>query len=181
MENTLPSVPDVHRSRDDRTLPAILEFQWPSTAIINAPVPRSARGIVWMIASMVTLLVVAAGMIPVDQVVTARGIVVSKSPTIVVQPLETSIVRSIDVHEGQRVRAGDVLARLDSTFAAADLATLTAQVTSLEAEAARLQAEAADKSFTYAGEDPSWLLQVAIHEHRMAEFEFEDGDFPSPS
>ena len=124
-----------------------------------------------MIASMVTLLVVAAGMIPVDQVVTARGIVVSKSPTIVVQPLETSIVRSIDVHEGQRVRAGDVLARLDSTFATADLATLTAQVTSLEAEASRLQAEAADKPFTYTGEDPSWLLQVAIHEHRMAEFD----------
>ena len=125
----------------------------------------------WMITSMVVVLIVASALIPIDQVVTAQGIVVSQSPTILVQPLETSIVRSIDVREGQRVRAGDVLARLDPTFAAADLATLAAQVTSLEAEVARLQAEAAGKPFSYTGTDPSWLLQAAIHAHRMAEFD----------
>ena len=57
----------------DPTLPAILEFQWPSTAIINAPVPRSARGIVWMITSMVIVLIAATGLIPIDRVVTAQG------------------------------------------------------------------------------------------------------------
>src|SRR5262249_34422925 len=80
---------------NDPTLPAILEFQWPSTAIVNAPMPRSAQGIIWMIASMVFLLVGAMAVIPVDQVVTARGVVVAQSPTILVQPLETAIVRSI--------------------------------------------------------------------------------------
>ena len=120
---------------------------------------------------MVATLIVATGLIPIDQVVTAKGIVVSQSPTIVVQPLDTSIVRAINVREGQRVRAGDVLARLDSTFAAADAAALVAQVTSLEAEVSRLQAEAAEKPFTYSGLDPSWVLQLAIHAHRMAEFE----------
>src|SRR5215471_1301810 len=123
----------------DPTLPAILEFQWPSTAVVNAPIPRSARGIVWVIASMVLVLIVIMGLIPVDQVVTARGIVVSQSPTVLVQPLETAIVRSIDVREGQVVRTGQLLARLDPTFAAADLAALTTQVSSLEAEVARLQ------------------------------------------
>jgi HlyD family secretion protein len=113
-------VPNWRRSgRKDPTLPAILEFQWPSTAIVNAPVPRSARGISWMITSMVVILIAASALIPVDQVVTARGIVVSQSPTILVQPLDTSIVRSIDLREGQRVHAGDVLARLDPTFAGA--------------------------------------------------------------
>src|SRR5438477_10074566 len=81
---------------DDPTLPAILEFQWPSTAIVNAPIPRSARGMVWIVASMVVLVITAMGLIPIDQVVTARGIVVSQSPTVLVQPLETAIVRSID-------------------------------------------------------------------------------------
>ena len=157
--------------RKDPTLPAILEFQWPSTAIINAPIPRSARGISWMITSLVATLIVASALIPIDQVVTARGIVVSRSPTILVQPLETSIVRSIDVHEGQRVRAGDVLARLDPTFASADFAALAATVTSLEAEVARLQAESSGKPFNYAENEPSWLLQAAIHAHRMAEFD----------
>ena len=165
-------VPSRRRSRhDDLTSPVILEFQWPSAAIANAPIPRSARGVVWMIASMVAVLIAATALIPIDRVVTARGIVISTSPTIVVQPLETAIVRSIYVHEGQRVQAGDVLARLDPTFAAADAATFAAQVTSLEAEVSRLHAEAAEKPFTYTGLDPSWLLQVAIYAHRVAEFD----------
>lgn len=156
---------------DDATLPAILEFQWPSAAVVNAPVPRSARGIVWIIASMVFVLVAAMGLIPIDQVVTARGVVVSETPTILVQPLETAIVRSIDVREGQRVRAGELLGRLDPTFAAADVATLDAQVSSLEAEVARLQAETEGKAFTYTGLDPNWTLQTAIYGHRKAQFD----------
>ena len=108
---------------NDPTLPTILEFQWPSTAIVNAPVPLLARGIVWIIASMVVTLIVVSGIIPVDRVVTAKGIVVSQSPTILVQPLDTAIVRSIDVQEGQRVSAGQVLAHLDPTFATADVDT----------------------------------------------------------
>src|SRR5262252_2134898 len=113
---------------DDPTLPAILEFQWPSTAIANASIPRSARGISWIITSLVVTMIVTMGIIPVDQVVTAHGIAVSKAPTILVQPLETAIVRSIDVREGQQVAAGQVLARLDPTFAAADVGALEAQV-----------------------------------------------------
>ena len=51
-----------------------------------------------------------------------------------VQPLETAIVRSIEVHEGEKVHAGQVLARLDPTFAAADLGALAAQVGTLQAQ-----------------------------------------------
>jgi hemolysin D len=156
---------------DDPTLPAILEFQWPSTAIVNAPMPRSAQGIIWIIASMVFIVIAAMGMIPVDQVVTARGVVVAQSPTILVQPLETAIVRSIDVREGQQVRAGEVLALLDPTFASADVATLAAQVSNYEAEASRLQAEAEGKPFDYTGTDSHWSLQAAIYGHRTAQFD----------
>ena len=156
---------------DDPTLPAILEFQWPSTAIVNAPVPRSARGIVWVVASMVLALIIISALIPIDRVVTAQGIVVSKSPTILVQPLDTAIVRSIDVHEGQQVKAGQLLARLDPTFAAADLATLAAQVSSFDAQVARLQAEAEGKPFSYTGTDPDWVLQASIYANRKAEFD----------
>ena len=43
----------------------------------------------------------AMGLIPIDRVVTAQGKVVSRVPLLVVQPLETSVVRSIDVTEGR--------------------------------------------------------------------------------
>ncbi|MER8454082.1 HlyD family type I secretion periplasmic adaptor subunit [Mesorhizobium sp. M1428] len=155
----------------DPTTPAILEFQWPSTAVANAPIPQAARGIVWIITSLVITLIVLAGLIPVDQVVTTRGLVVSQSPNIVVQPLETAIVRSIEVREGQRVQAGQLLARLDATFASADLAALAMQVSTLEAEVARLKAEADGETFNYNGLDPSWTLQASIFERRKAVYD----------
>lgn len=157
--------------KSDPTLPVILEFQQPSTAIVNAPVPRAARGTVWIVSSMVAALVLVAGVLPVDQVVTARGLVVSQSSTVLVQPLETAIVRSIDVSEGQRVRAGDVLARLDPTFAEADRVALEGQLNSLEPELARLRAEADGQPFTYSGNDPNWTLQASIFNHRKAQFD----------
>lgn len=161
----------------DPTLPAILEFQWPSTAIANAPIPRSARGIAWVISSMVVAMIAAMGLIPIDQVVTARGITVPTSPTIVVQPLETAIVRSIEVREGQQVRAGELLARLDPTFAAADLGALTASVSSLGAEVGRLQAESDGKPFVATAGDPDMALQNAIYAQRKAEYNSTLEDF----
>jgi hemolysin D len=126
---------------------------------------------------MVFVLIATMGLIPVDQVVTSRGIVVSQSPTIHVQPLETAIVRSIDVHEGQPVKAGEVLARLDPTFATADAGTLTTQVSSLDAEVWRLKAEAEGKPLADPGLDPDKLLQAAIYEHRQAAFQLKGENY----
>ena len=54
--------------RDDPTLPAILEYQSPSTAIVNYPMPRSARGISWVVGAMVVSCFAAMGIIKVDKV-----------------------------------------------------------------------------------------------------------------
>ncbi|HVC61740.1 MAG TPA: HlyD family type I secretion periplasmic adaptor subunit [Acetobacteraceae bacterium] len=158
--------------RHDPTLPAILEFQSPSTAIINYPIPRNAQHTAWVITSMFVAGVIAMGVIRIDQVVTAPAKVVSRSPTLVVQPLETSIIRSIDVHEGEAVHAGQVLARLDPTFAAADLGASAAQVASLQAQVMRMQAEVDDKRFSYTGLDPNLSLQAAIFAQRKAEYDY---------
>jgi hemolysin D len=158
--------------REDSTLSAILEFQSPSAAIVATPVPRAARGTILAIASMFAAWMAALGLIPIDRVVTAQGKVVSQTPTLVVQPLETSIVRSIDVAEGQSVRAGDVLARLDPTFAAADVGALASQVSMLAAEVSRLRAEAERQLFTYSGSDPNLLLQATIFALRQSERNF---------
>jgi len=146
-----------------------LEFQSPTKAIIAAPVPGAARGTIWMIGSMFAACVVAMWLIPIDRVVTAHGKVISRTPMKVVQPLETSIVRSIDVTEGQSVHRGDVLARLDPTFTSADVGALQAQVSSLQAEVARMRAEVEERSFQYSGVDPPMLLQAAIHTQRASE------------
>ena len=158
--------------RGDPTLPIILEYQSPSTAIVNAPMPRIARGMSWTIATMVIACFVAAWVIKIDKVVTAQGKVVGQSPTIVVQPLETAIIRSIDVSVGEPVHAGQVLARLDPTFAAADLEALKGQVATSSAQVARMQSEVENRPFNYAGSDPHMALEAAIYAQRMSEYNF---------
>ncbi|MGZ5792417.1 MAG: HlyD family type I secretion periplasmic adaptor subunit [Croceibacterium sp.] len=155
--------------QDDPTLSAIVEFQSPTTALVAAPVPRTARGTIWAIGCMFAACLAAMGLIPIDRVVTAQGKVVSQASTMVVQPLETSIIRSIDVREGQQVRSGDVLAQLDPTFASADVGALQAQVSSLEAAVSRMQAEVDERPFQYSGFDPPLSLQAAIYAQREAE------------
>jgi HlyD family secretion protein len=157
---------------DDPSLPAILEFQSPSSAVLVAPAPRGARGITWVISSMFATCLLAMGLIPVDRVVTMRGKVVSEVPTQVVQPLETSIVRSIDVHDGEVVKKGQLLARLDPTFTTADVTALQAQVSAYQAQVARLGAEANNRPFTYQGANADMALQAAIYDQKKAEYEF---------
>ena len=159
-------------ARDRLSLPVILEFQSPSSAIIAAPIPRSARGMSWVISSMFAVGMLAMAFIPVDRVVTMRGKVVSEVPTQVVQPLDASIVRSIEVHEGQKVVKGQLLAQLDPTFAAADVGALQAQVSSYGAQVDRLQAEASGKPYTYEGTNADKALQAAIFAQRKSEYEF---------
>jgi HlyD family secretion protein len=170
-----PSSKAISTARSDRldpTLPAILEYQSPSAAIINLPMPRMARGFVMTFCSMILVLLLIAGLVSVDRVVTAAGLVVARSSTIVVQPLEASILRSIEVHPGDVVHAGEVLARLDPTFAQADLGSLVAQVSTLQAQVSRMQAEVNNKPFAYDGNDPNMTLQAAIYGQRQGEFNF---------
>jgi HlyD family secretion protein len=170
-----PSSKAISAPRDDRldpTLPAILEYQSPSSAIINLPMPRIARKITLTFSSMIVSVLIISGIVKVDRVVTAQGVVVAKTSTTVIQPLENAIVRSIDVSAGDVVHAGQVLARLDPTFAAADMGALVAQVSSLQAQVTRMQAEMDNRPFTYSGTDPNMTFQAAIYGQRQAEFNF---------
>ena len=158
--------------RLDPTLPAILEFQSPSSAIINLPMPRIARRVTLTLSSMLALMLVISGIIKVDRVVTAQGVVVAKTSTTVLQPLEAAIVKSIDVAPGDVVHAGQILARLDPTFAVADMDALAAQVSTLQAQVSRMQAEMDNRPFSYSGLDPNMAFQAAIYAQRKSEFNF---------
>ncbi len=99
---------------------ALIEFQSPTTSFLARPFPASGRVTIWIIAAGVGTAITAMSLCPVDCVVTAPGKLVAQTPNIVVQPLEASIVRAINVKEGQIVHAGELLARLDPAFAAAE-------------------------------------------------------------
>jgi HlyD family secretion protein len=148
--------------------PAILEFQSPTATLIAQPIPRMARLTAWLVGALVASSLVVLGVLPIDQVVVARGRVVPVGSKIVVQPLETSIVRNIAVREGQLVRPGELLAQLDPTFAAADAGSLQAQVASLQAEVDRLQAEADGRTYLSDG-TPDSTMQASYFNQRQME------------
>ena len=154
---------------DAVALPSLLEFHSPTAALSVAPIQGAARGVVLVVCTMVAACFLAGGLIPVDKVVTAQGKVVAENATSVIQPLETAVIRSIDVREGQLVKKGDLLARLDPTFVTADASALQSQVDSLQSEVDRLQAEANGVEFRPRDASPMSVLQMAIASQRKAE------------
>ena len=155
-------------------MPALLEFYSPSAALLETRPQPLARGTIWTVASMFVACAVAAGMIPIDKVVTAPGKVVATQDTVVIQPFETSIVREIAVQEGQLVHKGDLLARLDPTITTSDKTALSESVASLQAEVERRQAEAAGVDYHPSVMNSGAQVQLAIFAQRKAERAFKN-------
>lgn len=147
-----------------------LDYLPDGAAIEHAPLPWLARSTLYVLAGLLVALVLWAALAQVDRIVTAGGRLVTTAPLVVAQPLETAVVRSVDVQVGDRVRAGDRLATLDPTFAAADLADLTARLAGTDAQIGRLRAELDGSDFTPAADTPDAAVQAAILERRRAEY-----------
>ncbi len=150
---------------------SLLEFQSPTSALVAKPPPALARYATYTLTSMLVVFLVVAGTVPIDRVVTATGKVAAQGSNILLQPLETSVVRSIDVRVGQRVQKGDLLARLDPTFSGADASSLQQQTDSLQTEVDRLTAEANGREY-FGPATPPGQLQTAIFKQRQAEHGF---------
>jgi len=82
-----------------------------------------------------------AATIPLEGAVIAQGSIVVDSSVKKVQHLSGGIVKEIRVREGDRVKAGDILARLDETQTKASNSVVTTNLDELIAQQARLEAE----------------------------------------
>jgi HlyD family secretion protein len=179
MAKALAKITPTQVSKTDaeaQTTRALLEFQSPTLALISQPMPRFSFYGTYIIASMVVALLLIAGLFPIDRVVTAIGKVTTKDSNLLVQPLDISIVRSINVQVGQHVQAGQLLARLDPTLTAADEASLKAQTKSLTAQVQRLNDELMGRPYISDGSKDG-QLQEAIFGQHQAELAFKEEDY----
>ena len=158
------------RFRDDEMPQDLLEFNSPSAALVALPPSRVARSMIWVVCAMAAALLIVMGTFPLDRVVSTPGELVPTARTLLVQPLETSIVRSIDVHEGEIVHKGQILAHLDPTITDAQESNLQKQTQSYGAQIARLKAEAAGADYTPDLGNPASTSQAAIFMRRRSEF-----------
>lgn len=97
--------------------------------------------VVWLLAGMLAVFVLWAAFFEIEQTVRATGQVIPQSRTQVIQAADGGVLEEILVREGQAVKAGQVLARLEVSRAQAGYSESQAKVMSLRAAMRRAQAE----------------------------------------
>ncbi|MDF7673417.1 HlyD family type I secretion periplasmic adaptor subunit [Acetobacteraceae bacterium ESL0709] len=180
-----PDPTDVHNVPRKATDPfspdgmplALLEFHSPTRALVNMPATPSAQYIVWVVGCLLIACLAGMAFFPVNKVVSISGRMISTQPTILVQPFESAIIRSIDADVGDFVHKGQVLARLDSTVSQADIDNLVQQIQSLETEVARLKVEANGQEYEPDINVPSSVEQGKIFLMRKSDYQAHMEDF----
>jgi HlyD family type I secretion membrane fusion protein len=132
LEKTSPAALKRH-ARELEFLPAVLE-------VVDSPPSPLGRGILAAITVFFVIAVTWSIVGQVDIIASAQGKIIPSGNVKIIQPLETGVVHAIHVHDGQVVKAGDVLIELNPTDAAADAARLSRELATAEVSIARLEA-----------------------------------------
>jgi hemolysin D len=149
--------------------PAFAEFQSDAVELEERVPPRIARMTLYGITALIGTAIVWASLSKIDEVVIAPGKLITTRPTIIVQPLETSIIRTIDVTTGEIVKAGQTLATLDATFSQSDVDQQRTKFAALDAQVKRINAEITGTDYSkLAGGSPDEQLQVQLFAQRHA-------------
>jgi hemolysin D len=159
-------------------LETVRRFQSEVASIRAAPEPYAIRMTIHVLAAALVLAMVIASFAKLDRIVTSQsGKIVATIKSNVFQALDdNSIIKSLDVREGDRVVKGQRLATLDPTFSGADVQQLSDQIASLDAQIARAEGEQLGRAPIFpTGDSPSQLqyvaLQKRLYEQRIAQYQ----------
>jgi hemolysin D len=120
-------------------LPAALE-------IVETPPSPIGRAIGATIVALFCLALIWASVGHIDIIAYANGKIVPSGRVKLIQPFEIGVIRAISVHDGQNVKAGDVLIELDPTMTAADEEHIRSDLIAAQLDIARLHAALSDAS-----------------------------------
>lgn len=151
-----------------------IEYLPDADEIERSPLPRFAQFTLHLLLLGLVAFMLWASFAQLEKIVAAQGSLVNPLPNIVVQPLETSIIQSIDVRVGQIVKKGDTLATLDATFIRSDENQLRARLDSLETQAKGLEVELAGglpKAGAVSPQSADEQLQASLLTERRANYQ----------
>lgn len=126
--------------------------------------PRGSRVLVRVSLLAFAVLIVWAALAQIDEVTRGEGKVIPSRQLQVLQSLDGGLVQSILVREGQMVKQGDLLLKVDPTRFVSSLKENRAQYLSLKAKAERLQALASGKEFVASAEVNQESPEIAEQE-----------------
>jgi adhesin transport system membrane fusion protein len=113
--------------------------------------------VVWPILLALIGFLVWADRFYIDEVAQAQGEVIASSRVQLIQSVDGGVISELNVREGDRVEAGQILGQLDQTRLSASVGEIESRVFALKAKAIRLRAEIiGDKKLSF---PPDLLLR----------------------
>ncbi|WP_380179363.1 HlyD family efflux transporter periplasmic adaptor subunit [Kalamiella sp. sgz302252] len=115
-----------------------------SLILIDRSLKRNERrtsAIIWLCAAALVIFFIWAHFAILDEVTVGTGKVTPSSRAQVIESLDGGIVNQLNVHEGDIVEKGEILARLDPTRFQSNFGEAAAKARTLRASAERLRAE----------------------------------------
>ena len=131
----------------------------------DTPPASWARATLLSLSVLVFFLLLWAALGQLDIVAVAPGKLVPQTYLKIVQPAEQGIVKEILVGEGEQVKQGQVLMRMDTTVSGADRETLVAELHRYRLALRRLDAEMSDMPLTSQAE-PGTLFAEILAQYR---------------
>ncbi len=129
---------------------------------------RVGRIILWIVCGFVFLLICWAIWGKLDIIVSAEGKLVPQTLLKIVQPAESGVIKEILVHEGEKVRAGQVLAKLDTTMSNADKSSVQQELANQRMQVRRIVAQLSGQAMpSQPNDDP--LLYAQVHAQYTAQ------------
>jgi hemolysin D len=172
-------------SPNQASLTIVRQFQSETDAIREESEPLIARATLLVLSAFLATAVAVLCLTRVDRVTTSlSGKIVPAGQISVLQALDPSIIKTIDVREGEQVQAGQLLATLDATFTSADVTQAKLEIASLETQVARDEAELGQHSLVFSGRpDPDFqkyaAMQKALYDQRKAQYAAQLNSFES--
>lgn len=158
------------------SLQTVRQYQSAIAELREGPEPRSARLTIHVLAAMVLAFVLVLIFGHTDRIVSSEhGQFVTSLPETVIQAFDASIIKTIDVREGEEVKKGQLLASLDSTLASSTVDQLRSQINQLTAQLVRTHAEIAGSPLVIPdSDDPDFVraakIQKDLYDQQIAQY-----------
>jgi hemolysin D len=148
----------------DTTMPLVARVSSALLDLQSADPSRAPRRVLYTVIGLFALMLLWSIFGQLDIVAVAEGKLVPETYTKIVQPSEPGVVKEILVHEGDEVKAGQVLMRLDGTLTTADGKSVDQELGLQRLELARVEAELSDRPLiTTEQDDPALAAQARAH------------------